>query len=199
MELCWPQLRQVPELLNKKGHGSSPAVVPHHKHICSYITTTATKYGTRQQSSLVIGPQLQLPAVATGSYSKGLQLPSLHLPPFSGHSTAHPPRSTRGNAMWGGVGDRGDQSGRMSTDTAVCKYNAGPAHLGLNTAQTGAATATVTGNTATGAVARGRRRHHEGGETTELFYQWARAAPRITPGSVTLITGAGHGTSRWQV
>ena len=73
--------------------------------------------------------------------------------------------------MWGGVGDRGDQSGRMSTDTAVCKYNAGPAHLALYTAQTGAATATVTGNTATGAVARGRRRHHEGGGTAELCDQ----------------------------
>ena len=90
-----------------------------------------------------------------------------------------------GNAMWGGVGDRGDQAGRMSTDTAVCKYNAGPAHLALYTAQTGAATATVTGNTVTGAVARGRRRHHEGGGTAELFYQWARAAPRVTPRSVT--------------
>ena len=97
------------------------------------------------------------------------------------------------------VGNRGDHVGRMSTDTAVCKYNAGPAHLTLYPDETEVATATVTGNTATGAVARGRRRHHEGGETAELFYQWARAAPRVTPGSVTPITGADHGTSRWQV
>ena len=37
VELCWTQLRQVPELLYKKCHGSSPAVVRHHKHCCSYI------------------------------------------------------------------------------------------------------------------------------------------------------------------
>ena len=98
--------------------------------------------------------------------------------------------------MWGGVGDRGDQAGRMSTDTAVCKYNAGPAHLALYTGQTGAATAMVTGNTVTGAVARGRRRHHEGDGPAELFYQWARAVPRVTSRSVTPIAGAGHGTSR---
>ena len=98
--------------------------------------------------------------------------------------------------MWGGVGDRGDQSGRMSTDTAVCKYNAGPAHLGLNTAQTGAATATVTVITVMGAVARGRRRHPEGDGPAELFYQWARVVPRATFRSVTPISGAGHGTSR---
>ena len=142
------------------------------------------------------------------SYSNRLQLPAAtardcscrHFPPpFSGRSTAHPPRSTRGNAMWGGVGDRGDQSGRMSTDTAVCKYNAGPAHLGLNTAQTGAATATVTGIIVTGAVARGRRRHHEGDGPAELFYHWARAVPRVTFRSVTPISGAGHGTSRCPV
>ena len=170
-------------------------MVPHHKHSCSYITTTATKYGTRQQSSLVIGPQLQLPAVATGSYSKGLQLPSLS----PGCPTAQSPRSTRGMQCEKAVGNRGDHVGRMSTDTAVCKHNAGPAHLAFYSGETDAATATVTGNTATGAVARGRHRHHEGGETTELFYQWARAAPRVTSGSVTPITGAGHGTSRWQV
>ena len=80
----------------------------------------------------------------------------------------------------------------MSTDTAVCKYNAGPAHLALYTAQTGTATATVTGNTVTGAVARGRRRRHEGGETTELYYvyQWARAAPHVTFRPVTPIARA---------
>ena len=84
----------------------------------------------------------------------------------------------------------------MSTDTAGCKYDAGPAQLALNTAQTGAATATVTANTGPGAVARGRRRHHEGGESAELFYQWARAVPRVTFRLVTPISGAGHGTSR---
>ena len=98
--------------------------------------------------------------------------------------------------MWGGVGDRGDQAGRMSTDTAVCKHNAGPGHLAFYSGETDAATATVTGNTATGAVARGRRRHHEGGGPAELFYQWARAAPRVTSRPVTPIAGAGHGTGR---
>ena len=98
--------------------------------------------------------------------------------------------------MWGDVGDRGDQSGRVSTDTAVCKHNAGPGHLAFYSGETDAATATVTGNIATGAVARGRRRHHEGGETTELFYQWARAAPRVTPRPVTPIAGTRSGTSR---
>ena len=170
-------------------------MVPHHKHSCSYITTTATKYGTIQQSSLVIGPQLQQPAVATGSYSKRLQLPSLS----PGCPTAKPPRSTRGMQCETAVGNRGDHVGRMSTDTAVCKYNAGLAHLGLNTAQTGAATATVTGITATGAVARGRRRHHEGDGPTERFYHWARAVSRVTFRSVTPISGAGHGASRCPV
>ena len=176
VELCWTQLRQVPELLYKKSHGSSPPVVRHHKYCCSYIAAAATKYGTRQQSSLVIGPQLQLPAVATGSYSKGLQLPSLS----PGCPTAQPPRSTRGMQCETAVGNRGAHVGRMSTDTAVCKHNAGPAHLAFYSGETDAATATVTGNTATGAVARGHHHHHEGGETTELFYQWARAAPRVT-------------------
>ena len=172
-------------------------MVPHHKHSFSYITTTATKYGTRQQPSLVIGLQLQLPAVATCKYmySKGLQLPSLS----PGCPTAQPPRSTRGMQCETAVGNRGAHVGRMSTDTAVCKHNAGPAHLAFYSGETDAATATVTGNTATGAVARGHHRHHEGGETTELFYQGARAAPRVTSRSVTPITGAGHGTSRWQV
>ena len=159
-------------------------MVNHHKHCCSYFGTAAIKHETRQQSSSVIGPQLQLPAVATGSYSKGLQLPSLP-PPLSGCSTAQPPRSTRGMQCGTAVGDRGGHVGRMSTDTAVCKHNAGPAHLGLNTAQTGAATATVTGIIATGAVARGRRRHHEGDGPAELLYHWARAVPRVTFRSVT--------------
>ena len=159
------------------------------------MTTTAIKYGTRPQSSLVIGPQLQLPGVATGSYSKGLQLPSL--PPAVPRHNLRVQR--RGMQCETAVGNRGAHVGRMSTDTAVCKHNAGPAHLAFYSGETDAATATVTGNTATGAVARGRHRHHEGGETTELFYQWARAAPRVTPRSVTPITGAGHGTSRWQV
>ena len=101
--------------------------------------------------------------------------------------------------MWGGVGDRGDQAGRMSTDAAGCKYNARPAHLAPTTAQTGAATATVTGIIVTGAVARGRRRHHEGDGPAELFYHWARAVPRVTFRSVTPISGAGHGTSRCPV
>ena len=73
--------------------------------------------------------------------------------------------------MWGGVGDRGDQSGRMSTDTAVCKYNAGPAHLASYSGETDVATATATGITVTVAVARGRRRHDDGIGTAELFYQ----------------------------
>ena len=68
----------------------------------------------------------------------------------------------------------------MSTDTAVCKHNAGPAQLALDSGEAEVATATVTGNTVTGAVACGRRRHHEGGGTAELYYQWARAAPRVT-------------------
>ena len=59
VELRWIQLRQVPELIYKKCHGSSPAVVVHHKHCCSYIGTAAIKHGTRQQSSSVIGPQLR--------------------------------------------------------------------------------------------------------------------------------------------
>ena len=72
---------QVPELIYKKCHGSSPAVVVHHKHCCSYFGTAAIKHETRQQSSSIIGLQLQQPTAATGSYSKGLQLPSLPLPP----------------------------------------------------------------------------------------------------------------------
>mgnify|MGYP003315657028 CR=1 FL=1 len=169
-------------------------MVGHHKHCCSYFGTAAIKHETRQQSSSIIGLQLQQPTAATGSYSKGLQLPSLS----PGCPTAQPPRSTRGMQCGSAVGNRGDHVGRMSTDTAVCKHNAGPAHLAFYSGETDAATATVTGNTATGAVARGRRRHHnEGGETTELFYQWARAAPRVTSRSVTPIAGAGHGTSRW--
>ena len=97
------------------------------------------------------------------------------------------------------MGDRGGHVGRIPTYTVVCKHNAGPGHLAFYSGETDVATATVTGNTATGAVVRGHHHHHEGKETTELFYQWARAAPRVTPGSVTPITGAGHGTSRWQV
>ena len=75
---------------------------------------------------------------------------------------------------------------------------AGPAYLALYSGETDVATETVTGNTVTGAVARGRRRRHEGGETTELFYQWARAAPHVTSRPATPIApcGAGHGTSR---
>ena len=99
VELYCNQLRQVLELIYKKCHGNSPAVVNHHKHCCSYFGIAAIKHEARQQSSSIIGLQLQQPTAATGSYSKGLQLPSLPLPPFSGHSTAHPPRSTRGNAM----------------------------------------------------------------------------------------------------
>ena len=53
----------------------------HHKHCCSYFGTAAIKHETRQQSSSIIGLQLQQPTAATGSYSKGLQLPSLPLPP----------------------------------------------------------------------------------------------------------------------
>ena len=169
--------------------------MPHYKQSCSCTTATATKYGTRPQASLVVEPQLQLPAVATGSYSKGLQL--LSLPPAVPRHNLRVQR--RGMQCETAVGNRGDHVGRMSTDTAVCKHNAGPAHLAFYSGETDAATATVTGNTATGAVARGHHRHHEGGETTELFYQWARAAPRVTSRSVTPITGAGHGTSRWQV
>ena len=167
--------------------------MPHYKKSCSCTTATATKYGTRPQASLVVEPQLQLPAVATGSYSKGLQLPSLS----PGCPTAQPPRSTRGMQCETAVGNRGDHVGRMSTDTAVCKHNAGPAHLALYSGETDVATATVTGSVVTGAVARGRRRHHEGGRTAELYYQWARTAPRVTPRSVTPIAGAGHGNSRW--
>ena len=59
VELCWTQLRQVPELLYKKCHGSSPAVVVHHKHCCSYFGTAAIKHETRQQSSSTMGLQLQ--------------------------------------------------------------------------------------------------------------------------------------------
>ena len=81
VELRWNQPRQVPELIYKKCHGSSPAVVVHHKHCCSYFGTAAIKHETRQQSSSIIGLQLQQPTAATGSYSKGLQLPSLPLPP----------------------------------------------------------------------------------------------------------------------
>ena len=102
VELCWTQLRQVPELLYKKCHGSSPAVVVHHKHCCSYIGTAAIKHETRQQSSSLIGLQLQQPTAATGSYSKGLQLPSLPLPP----SPVIPRRIPR------------DQRGGMQCETA---------------------------------------------------------------------------------
>ena len=59
----------------------------------------------------------------------------------------------------------------LSTDTAVCKHNAGPAHLALSSGETDVATATVTGNAVTGAVARGRRRHDDGAGTAELFCQ----------------------------
>ena len=113
VELYCNQLRQVLELIYKKCHGNSPAVVGHHKHCCSYLRTTAIKHETRQQSSSTIGLQLQQPTAAA------VTLPPLSL---SGRTTAHPPRSTRGNAAWGDVGDRGNHSGRMSTDTAVCKY-----------------------------------------------------------------------------
>jgi len=170
-------------------------VVNHRKQCCSYFGTAAIKHETRQQSSSIIGLQLQQPTAATGSYSKGLQLPSLS----PGCPTAEPPRPTRGVQCETAVGNRGDHVGKMSTDTAVCKHNAGPAHLGLNTAQTGAATATVTGIIVTGAVARGRRRHHEGDGPAELFYHWARAVSRVTFRSVTPISGAGHGTSRCPV
>ena len=199
VELCWSQLRQVPELLYKKGHGSSPAVVQHHKYSCSYIATAATKYGTRQQSSSVIGPQLQLPAVATGSYSKGLQLPSLPPPPSPAFPRRHL-RAQRGECNmgrpWGIVVI---MPGECRQTPRFASTTRDHSQLATCTSETDAASATATGFTATVGVARGHHHHHEGGETTELFYQWACAAPRVTPGSVTPITGAGHGTSRWQV
>ena len=77
-------------------------MVNHHKHCCSYFGTAANKHETRQQSSSIIGLQLQQPTAATGSYSKGLQLPSLHLPP----SPVIPRRISR------------DQRGGMQCETA---------------------------------------------------------------------------------
>ena len=113
VELYCNQLLQVLELIYKKCHGKSPAVVGHHKQCYSYFRTAAIKYETRQQSSSTTGLQLQQPTVAAVTF------PPFHL---SGRTTAHSPRSTRGNATWGDVGDRGNQSGRVSTDTTVCKY-----------------------------------------------------------------------------
>ena len=130
VELHWNQPRQVPELIYKKCHGSSPAVVVHHKHCCSYFGTAAIKHETRQQSSSIIGLQLQQPTAATGSYSKGLQLPSLPLPP----SPVIPRRilrDQRGRMRCGTTrGNSRDHSGRVSIDTAVCKNYAGPRPIG---------------------------------------------------------------------
>ena len=123
VELYCNQLLQVLELIYKKCHGKSPAVVGHHKQCCNYFRTAAIKHETRQQSSSTIGLQLQQPTVAAVTSP----------PSLSGRTTAHPPRSTRGNATWGDMGDRGNHSGRVSTDTAVYKHDAGPTHLGLNT------------------------------------------------------------------
>ena len=53
----------------------------------------------------------------------------------------------------------------MSTDTAECKYNAGPAPLISYSGETSVATATATGITVTVAVARGRHHHAHGDGT----------------------------------
>ena len=142
----------MPELLYKKCHGSSPAVVVHNKHCCSYFGTAAIKHGTRQQSSSIIGLQLQQPAVATGSYSKGLQLPSL--PPLHGATSA----LNAGNAMWGG---RGESWGSCRADV--------DRHHGLK-AQRGTGTiATLLGRNRRG-YGNSDRQHRHGGRR-------ARASP----------------------
>ena len=64
VELYCNQLLQVLELIYKKCHGKSPAVVGHHKQCYSYFRTAAIKYETRQQSSSTTGLQLQQPTVA---------------------------------------------------------------------------------------------------------------------------------------
>ena len=126
VELYYNQPLQVLGLIYKKYHGKSPAVVLHHKQCCSHFRTAAFKHETRQQSSSTNGLQLQQPTVAAVTFSPPLFS-------LSGRTTARPPRSTRGNATWGDMGDRGNHSGRVSTDTAVYKHDAGPTHLGLNT------------------------------------------------------------------
>ena len=64
VELYCNQLLQVLELIYKKCHGKSPAVVGHLKQCYSYFRTAAIKYETRQQSSSTTGLQLQQPTVA---------------------------------------------------------------------------------------------------------------------------------------
>ena len=133
-------------------------MVNHHKHCCSYFGAAANKYETRQQSSSTIGLQLQQPAAATGSYSKGLTLPSLHLPP---PSPVTPRRISR------------DQRGGMQCETA--KGTVGSIrinvdrHRGSQARRGGRHVRDPTqlrqrrsGFTDTAGVTRGRRHHEDG-------------------------------------
>ena len=166
----------------------------HHKHCCSYFGTAAIKHETRQQSSSIIGLQLQQPTAATGSYSKGLQLPSLPLPP----SPVIPRRISR------------DQRGGMQCETA--KGTVGSIRINVDRhrgsqARRGADTSGTQHNYGNGARASPIPRASRAGvaitkmasEHGGLFYHWARAVPRVTFRSVTPISGAGHGTSRCPV
>ena len=92
VELYCNQLLQVLELIYKKCHGKSPAVVGHHKQCYSYFRTAAIKYETRQQSSSTTGLQLQQPTVAAVTSP----------PPFiSPAASRHIPRDQRGGMQRG--------------------------------------------------------------------------------------------------
>ena len=169
-------------------------MVNHHKHCCSYFGAAANKHETRQQSSSTIGLQLQQPTAATGSYSKGLQLPSLPLPllrSFHGASSAINAGECnvrRRGGLWGSIRmnvdrHRGSQA-RRGADTSGTQHNYG-----------NGARASPTPRASRAGVAITKMASEHGG----LFYHWARAVPRVTFRSVTPISGAGHGTSRCPV
>ena len=132
-------------------------MVPHYKQSCSCTTTTATRYGTRPQASLVVEPQLQLPAVATGSYSKGLQLPSLPLPP----SPVIPRRISR--AQRGGM-QCGTARGAVGINPNECRQTPRFASTtrGRHIRDSTQLRQRRSGFTDTAGVTRGRRHHEDG-------------------------------------
>ena len=111
-------------------------------------------------------PQLRQGAAATTTGTARAVATAINL----GRHTGHAPRSTRGMQCGTAAGNRCDRVGRMSTDTAEYKFNAGPPPLASHPGETGVATATATEITVTVAVARGRHHHTHGDGTRPSCY-----------------------------
>ena len=104
------------------------------------------------------------PAVAAVTFP-----PPLSLRPCHGASSA----INAGNATWGDVGDRGNHSGRVSTDTAVCKHGL-HRHRGRRAWASPSPWASHSGLTVTAGVTHGRHHHDEGAETRASYFTIVR-------------------------